>query len=327
MVTLGKPGVGVFTTITISPYDPNTVYVSSEGISVSNDGGLTWIKLNNGLGNTLLHLEAGLGNADTLYLLSGGCKGIQIQSYEGGYSPIQMLYVSNNGGIAWDAIPQMDCYLVKDAAESTLYRTGESAEWIWRSQDGGESWQRVITPRYIQTIVAHVSQTGLLYGFMRDPFHQTRADSNFPEEEYYYSEDFGNTWKKQDTESTKICYGSTLQFIDKYRPMAIDPFDGNHVFVIDDGALLESHDSCDTTETFATPPNTSMNSIAFDPNNSSIIYAGTDGGAYVSFDGGQSWGQVNDGLLGATVVYSIAVDNESNVYAATPYGIFKLEGK
>ena len=66
--------------------------------------------------------------------------------------------------------------------------------------------------------------------------------------------------------------------------------------------------------------------LAIDPNNSETVYAGTDGGAYISYDAGTMWGQVNDGLLGATVVYSIAVDSESNVYAATPYGIFKLEG-
>ena len=109
--------------------------------------------------------------------------------------------------------------------------------------------------------------------------------------------------------------------------MAIDPQDGTHVFVIDNGILLESHDSCDTTETFATPPNTSMNSIVFDPGNPDILYAGTDGGAYVSFDRGETWGEINDGLLGATVVYSIVVDKDSNVYAATPYGIFKLENQ
>jgi len=70
-----------------------------------------------------------------------------------------------------------------------------------------------------------------------------------------------------------------------------------------------------------------MNSIAFDPNNPDTVYTGTDSGAYISYNGGQTWGQVNDGLLGATVVYSIAVDKESNVYAATPYGVFTLEGK
>jgi photosystem II stability/assembly factor-like uncharacterized protein len=324
---LGKPDVGVVTSITISPYDPNILYAGGEGLSVSKDGGLTWTGVNNGLGNNLLHLETRLGDASTFYLLSGECKEIQIQSYEGGTTTIQALYVSNNSGTTWDMIPQTGCNLIKDAAGSTLYRTGESEDWIWRSQDGGGSWQGVTMPRYIQTIVAHTSQTGLLYGFTHNPYHQNRVNPYFPEEEYYYSEDFGNTWKKQEPPvSTKPCYGSKPQFIDKYRPQAIDPFDGNHVLVID-GRLLESHDSCDTTETFATHPNSSMNSIAFDPNNPDTLYAGTDGGAYVSADGGQTWGQVNDGLLGATVVYSIVVDKDSNVYAATPYGIFKLENK
>jgi hypothetical protein len=70
-----------------------------------------------------------------------------------------------------------------------------------------------------------------------------------------------------------------------------------------------------------------MNSFAFDRKNSGTLYAGTDEGAYISFDSGATWNQINDGLLGATVVYSIVVDKDSNVYAATPYGIFKLEGK
>jgi len=66
--------------------------------------------------------------------------------------------------------------------------------------------------------------------------------------------------------------------------------------------------------------------IIMDKNNE-ILYAGTDGGAYVSFDAGATWGQINDGLVGSNIIYSIAVDNESNVYAATPYGVFKLEVK
>jgi photosystem II stability/assembly factor-like uncharacterized protein len=70
-----------------------------------------------------------------------------------------------------------------------------------------------------------------------------------------------------------------------------------------------------------------INSLAIDPNNPGVVYAGTDGGVYVSFDSGQTWGEINDGLLGATVVYSIAVDPESNVYTATPYGIFSLENQ
>jgi len=69
----------------------------------------------------------------------------------------------------------------------------------------------------------------ILYGFSRNPYPELYVDP-MPEKEYYYSEDFGRTWKKREPPTnTKLCYGSTLQFIDSYRPMAIDPFDGNHV--------------------------------------------------------------------------------------------------
>ena len=70
-----------------------------------------------------------------------------------------------------------------------------------------------------------------------------------------------------------------------------------------------------------------VNTLAIDPNHPNTIFAGTQAGAFVSFNDGVSWYEINNGLLGATVVYSIAIDQESNVYAATPYGIFKLEGK
>jgi hypothetical protein len=72
----------------------------------------------------------------------------------------------------------------------------------------------------------------------------------------------------------------------------------------------------------------SFNTIALDLRNPDRVYAGTDNGAYVSFDGGKSWNGINDGLLGALVIYSIVVDpRDSSVYAATPYGIFKLEAR
>jgi photosystem II stability/assembly factor-like uncharacterized protein len=107
----------------------------------------------------------------------------------------------------------------------------------------------------------------------------------------------------------------------------MDISDRSRVYLATQGkGILISADGCQTWQ----PSGLSdvyVNTIAIDPNNADNIYAGTDGGAYVSFDSGETWGQVNDGLLGATVVYSIAVDKDSNVYTATPYGIFKLEGK
>jgi len=328
---LGKPDVGFVTAIAISPVDSDTIYVGGEGLSVSRDGGLTWTKLNNGLGNGKLQLDAGTGDVPILYIQPGECDDFfnLSEGPEGSWDTKQSLYISTNGGSTWGLASDVGCHLIKDADGSTLYRIGMSSWYsgkasrgiIWRAQDGGKLWERVLTPVGIRTLAANPFQNGRLNIY-------TSFDGRGEHNIEFISEDYGHTWKRSDPLiDTKPCYGSTLQFIDAYRPMAIDPFDGDHVFVIDNGSLLESNDSCETTSTFETPPNTSMNSITFDPNSPDTIYTGTDSGVYISFDGGQTWGQVNDGLLGATVVYSIVVDKDSNVYAATPYGIFKLESK
>jgi photosystem II stability/assembly factor-like uncharacterized protein len=111
--------------------------------------------------------------------------------------------------------------------------------------------------------------------------------------------------------------------------LAVDPHDASRtISAIGSAGVALSTNNCSSWELVNNGLGSLfVNSVAIDPNNSAPLFAGTDGGAYVSFDGGQSWGQVNGGLLGATVVYSIAVDKDSNVYAATPYGIFKLGGK
>jgi photosystem II stability/assembly factor-like uncharacterized protein len=342
-LTLGRPDVGFVTVLAISSDDPDTIYAGGKGMSVSTDRGLTWTKLNNGLGSEILYLDTGSGNTSVLYLQAGECEDVQrVQQkkyYLGAFldDARQPLYISANGGQTWDLSLQNGCYLAKDANEAILYRVGQddvwSVEadhllgWIWLSKDQGKIWKGV----YITdignsfTLVAHPLQSGVLFAYSA----QTFSGLGYGGEKKYISENYGKSWTKTDAtrKDLKLCYGSTLQIIDAYRPMAIDPQDGNHVFVIDNGTLLESHDSCETTSAFVTAPNTSMNSIAFDLNTPNILYAGTDEGAYVSFDSGQSWNQINDGLLGTTAVYSIVVDKNSNVYAGTPFGIFELESK
>ena len=65
------------------------------------------------------------------------------------------------------------------------------------------------------------------------------------------------------------------------------------------------------------------------PENPDTIYVGTANGFFISYNGGKTWGTANDGLLGATTIYSLAVDpnDPGMVYAATPYGVFQLADK
>ena len=139
------------------------------------------------------------------------------------------------------------------------------------------------------------------------------------EGDIYRSEHGGKTWG--------TCGKPSIQSYGYDSPLATDLSDSSRVYLATQGKGIPiSADGCQTWR----PSGLSdvyVNTIAIDPNNPEMLYAGTDGGAYVSYDYGTTWGQVNDGLLGATVVYSIAVDKNSKVYAATPYGVFNLENR
>jgi photosystem II stability/assembly factor-like uncharacterized protein len=344
-LTLGKPDVGFVTVLAISPDDPDMIYAGGKGLSVSKNGGLTWAQMNNGLGILLTTLETGEGNPPILYLQEE-CdtssfpylmeKFDYLTNGKGKKESGQPLFISKDGGKNWDLASETGCYLIKDADGITLYRIARAIQYcegcqnpdgyIWKSQDGGQTWKKVIGVHHywnLKTLVAHPTQSGTLFALHSDPYGLTGYT-----EQQFISKDYGKQWERVPPPLEFFpCYGETARFIKEYRPMAIDPQDGNHVFVIDNGALLESHDSCETTSAFGTAPNTNMNSIAFDPSSPGILYAGTDQGAYISFDSGGTWHQINDGLIDTTVVYSIVVDKDGNVYAATPYGIFKLEGK
>ena len=140
--------------------------------------------------------------------------------------------------------------------------------------------------------------------------------------EVYHSTDYGKSW----FECSEIIKSSPT--ISDTR-LVIDPRDSSKILLaLRNYGILASQDGCKTWgSSYTGIGHQTINTIAIDINNPDTVYAGTNDGAYISTDGGQHWSQISDGLLGATVVYSIVVDKEGNVYAATPYGIFKLEGK
>ena len=133
----------------------------------------------------------------------------------------------------------------------------------------------------------------------------------------YYSSDNGKSWNE--------CKGFIYSGTDT--SLAIDPRDDSHLYGASFGeGVLISHNACQSWQPSSRGINTLfINSIAIDPNNPDTIYAGTQSGAYVSIDGGTNWQEINDGLLGATVIYSIVVDKSSNVFAAAPYGIYRIQ--
>jgi photosystem II stability/assembly factor-like uncharacterized protein len=187
--------------------------------------------------------------------------------------------------------------------DNLIYTVGNT---IYYSTAAGSAWQlSTDSEGSWDARLFYTDQSKMIYAIGR--YHQK------------YSTDNGKTWQSCGEDVTTSRSDSRL---------ALD-LQGSRLYLATPGqGVMISTDNCQSWQASNDGlSNLFINVLAIDPNNSNKVYAGTDGGAYISFDGGQTWGQVNDGLLGATVVYSIAVDKDSNVYATTPYGVFKLEGK
>lgn len=327
-------------------------------IFISMDGGSVWEERSSGIGSARTELQIDSVDKARIYLAT---------YYAGRWTTNGCtLYRSLDGGKNWVSIKAGGDWCGPAFAATHAFYMIEMGS-LQSSQDGGGNWlwgyqkvgehdnqksraegaKRVANRLLVeaQSVSANPYVDGLIYAVgdtilfstsgsvPREPttgsegswdgrlFYTDQSKVIFAVGRYHqkYSTDNGMTWQACGEDVTTAQSDSRL---------ALD-LQGNKLYLATPGqGVLVSTDKCGSWQASNDGlSNLFVNTVAMDPNNSDIVYAGTDGGAYVSFDGGANWGQVNDGLIGSTIVYSIVVDSESNVYAATPYGVFKLEGR
>ncbi|MBN1437855.1 MAG: tetratricopeptide repeat protein [Anaerolineales bacterium] len=339
---------GTIIQIAIKPGASDTILVGGEVVYESVDGGSSWTDKSDGLGGfrTELLLNQNSGDTNSFYL--------QGQRTEWPGVP---LFYSPDKGKNWSPLTQKGYGLAFSADGQTLFRSDFNG--LLRSQDGGKNWASlpgVPDPISPGIVAAHPSIDGKVYlpyfnrilisldkgntwkesgGFPTDELRQGETISLFfgsdtdvyvygNEGDYppYRSSDSGETWSNCNPPGDLDAFTETISM------MAVNPQDRKRIWAATrGGGVMASPDGCLSWTRMNTGlRNLFAHAIAIDPNNPQTMYAGTNGGVYISFDAGQHWDPINDGLLGATVVYSIVIDTQSNVYASTPYGIFKLEG-
>ena len=333
---------GYFFTVVFSPNAVLAGGMAGTGFYVSQDGGSSWSERTRGMGSIAFDLYVPQGSRGTWYIV-------------GWYAGEGGIFRSTDEGKSWSLVDKRGS-LSFGADGDTLYRTEEAGN-LLRSRDGGGTWQSMaLPPGEVFGIGTLCQQTNTVFAlepvgyylsidggetwnassagaWTQMPFTQAGfagflklySDTTCQQlyvigsgDQILYSEDGGANWDA--CAPTETLSPATL---------ALDPSNGKRMVVATTGGgIFMSADGCLSWQSSNIGLGSLfVNTIAIDPNNSDTLYAGTDGGAYVSFDGGQTWNEINEGLLGARVVYSIVVDKDSNVYAATPYGIFKLEAK
>ena len=344
--------------------DVSTTSKPIVGIFISEDDGITWIQRDNGLRSTRGELKIDPLDSAKIYLATyfAGVNGKECQLYRSldhgknwplikwrsgvwcgpTFDTAHVLYLneggklqqSRNGGDTWLWDRQEGPYSNLNNRNSGVYIDRSLVFALPSDLKGSQS---VSANPYIEGLVYDVGNRAFYYStnegtnwypsagsddiFDARLFYTDQSKMIFAVGRYHqaFSTDNGVTWQN--------C-GEDVSASQSDTRLALD-LGGSRLYLATPGqGVLVSSDSCGSWQ----PSNEGLsnlfvNTVAVDPNNPDILYAGTDGGAYISFNSGETWSQINEGLLSTTVVYSIAIDPESNVYAATPYGIYQLEGK
>ena len=340
-------------TIEVSAASPETVYAGTQGFFISEDGGNQWQEHSQGIGSIRTDLLINAGDS-RFYLLERG----SYNNNSGYGNMIFRILHSRDKGLTWEVFSEQYGLGLSFGPGKTLYYSLDSGAIL----KFGDRWESELFGYYGLKIYASPQKKNTLFSV--DPNKSRWNNSNDPSP-IRISLDDGKTWRETngafhiaDTNSRLNLYfahsqgdlvyatiensiirskdgGQTWEACRPFHAelnhsetaLAIDPQNPARVYVtLQDTGLMISNDACKTWTTRHNGiADKKINSIATNPNQPGVVYLATDAGAFISYNQGETWTQINDGLIGNTIVYSIAVDSQSNVYATTPFGIFKLD--
>lgn len=219
------------------------------------------------------------------------------------------LFHSANGGGAWSTLTkpfeeiQRVIPIASPRDKNRIWAISTWPEFFFhRSQDGGRTW--------ISVPESEAPKPGIFL-FPPAPSRTIYEIGGGPG---YVSDDDGETWKP--------CVGKNIGATSAI----LDPFDPKVIYTAERGfRIAVSPDGCRSWRDAGDGPgNLFINSLAADPDHEGRLYAGTDAGVFVSFNSGADWVEVNEGFPSNPVVYSIVIDAEGCVIAATPEGFYQL---
>ena len=268
-----------------------------DGIYKSTDAGRSWKHI--GLKDTrqIAKIRTHPDNADLVYAAVFG--------HAFGENPERGVYRSKDGGATWENVLHVsekagaiDITIDKNnpriiyAAFWQAYRnfwqisSGGEDSGIWRSMDGGDTWENISANKGLPKGRVDTDAAGLLgkIGLAASPVQPGRVWAiieNQPAGGLYRSDDYGETW---------VVGSKDNRFISRawyYMHLTADPVDANTIYINN----LSFWKSTDGGHNFSeiTTPHGDDHDLWVNPSNNKIMVHGNDGGACVSLNGGLSW--------------------------------------
>lgn len=286
--------------VAVAPSDNTILYVGegentlrgnvSEGFGMwrSDDGGRSWKNI--GLKDTrhIIRIIIHPKNPDIVWVAAIGHlfgpneeRGV-FKTMDGGKSWKKVLYVNNQTGCS-DLIMEPGNPAVLYAGTWRIQRTPYSLEsggdggGLWKSTDGGETWKSIAAnkglPKGLWGIVGVTvapSNTDKIYALVEN------KDGGL-----FVSTDGGESWTLQSSDN------NIRQRAWYYTKLFVDPKLENNVYVLNVN-FLKSTDGGRTFKNINTPHG-DHHDLWIDPEDGSRMVIGDDGGAQISFDGGNNF--------------------------------------
>jgi photosystem II stability/assembly factor-like uncharacterized protein len=305
--------------VAVAPSDENILYVGegentmrgnvSEGLGGlwrSEDGGRTWKNIGLKDGRHILRIVIHPRDPNTLWVAVMGHlfgpneeRGVY-KTTDGGKTWKRTLFVNNQTG-AVDLVMEPGNPSVFYAGTWRLIRTPYSLEsggegsGLWKSVDGGETWTNVSSkkglPKGVWGIVGVAiapSNPDKIYALIEN------KDGGL-----YASNDGGETWTMTSNDN------NIRQRAWYYTKVFVDPKNENTVYCPNVGFMV-SRDGGRTFQSLRTPHG-DHHDLWIDPEDPRRMIVADDGGAQVSFDGGQNWSTYEN--QPTAQIYRVSTDN------------------
>ncbi len=314
--------------ITVAKSDPNVIYVgggektvrgnvsSGYGVWKSVDAGKTWKE--SGLKNSrhVPRIVVDPTNHDVVFAgVLGNIykptadRGVY-KSIDGGVTWKKTLFANENAGVV-DLLIDPSNPRILYASTWNVQRTpyslssGGTGSALWKSTDRGETWTEISTKKGFPEGVLGI------IGVTVSPINNQRVWAIVEHKEkggLYRSDDGGDTWNQVNSDR------SLRQRAWYYTRLYADTKDVNTVYVLN----VSYHKSTDGGKTFDSydAPHGDHHDLWIAPENPDRMIIGDDGGAQVTYDGGETWSTYHN--QPTAQFYRVTTDNHFpyRIYAA-----------